>query len=220
MLIADLTKIPTLEALENSQVVSMDYAIDLPYSYSYLIENVIDVAHIHIAHNGVRGGGKREYAKPLNFKIIESSIEGIIAQYSSMGLENTKLKAASIKFIAPNLILYESNYQNSHLISGLALYAVPLSEEKCRLLYRKYSNFWSWKETCKPRWLEHWNQNKILEQDMNIIVGQHAEIERSGRSLQQLWLPIKTCDLLVLEYRKKNINCNLDRFNSLSYLSQ
>jgi phenylpropionate dioxygenase-like ring-hydroxylating dioxygenase large terminal subunit len=198
---ADFSIIPTIEAVEKPEVISMDYVIDLPYDQTYLIENVIDVAHIHIAHDGMRGGGKREYAKPIEFEILASSVVGIRSRYRSLGATN-KLVGASLDFIAPNLILYTSNYKNPDLISGLALYSLPLGVGRCRLIYRKYSNFWSWQEKWKPRWLEHWNQNTILEQDMNVIIGQYESIERSGESLKDLWLPLKTCDLLVIEYRK------------------
>jgi hypothetical protein len=37
---------------------------------------------------------------------------------------------------------------------------------------------------------------------MNVIIGQYESIERSQTNLKDLWLPLKTCDLLVLEYRK------------------
>jgi phenylpropionate dioxygenase-like ring-hydroxylating dioxygenase large terminal subunit len=197
----DLDAVPTIEAIDKPEVVSMDYTIELPYDSTYLIENVIDVAHIHIAHDGMRGGGKREYAKPIEFEILESSISGIRSSFRSLEATN-KLAGAIVEFIAPNLILYTSNYKNHNLISGLALYALPLGVGKCRLIYRKYSNFWARKERWKPRWLEHWNQNQILEQDMNVIIGQYENIERSQTSLKDMWLPLKTCDLLVLEYRK------------------
>jgi hypothetical protein len=35
-----------------------------------------------------------------------------------------------------------------------------------------------------------------------LIVGQQAEIERLGQSLKQVYLPLKTSDLLAIEYRK------------------
>jgi hypothetical protein len=54
----------------------------------------------------------------------------------------------------------------------------------------------------KPRWLEHLRQSKVLEEDLPQIVGQQAEIERLGQNLKKVYLPLKTSDLLVLEYRK------------------
>lgn len=204
--LANISDIPDIAALNNPGVISVDYAIDLPYDQTYLIENVIDVAHIHIAHHGLRGGGHRGYALPLEFDILEESVNGIRATYRSIGLnqnrDTAKTGTAHLDFIAPNLISYTSKYQNSELIAGLALYSIPLAKGKCRLLYRKYSNFYSWRERIKPKWLDHWNQNEILQQDMALIIGQYSEIERSQENAKDLWLPIKTSDTLVIHYRR------------------
>jgi phenylpropionate dioxygenase-like ring-hydroxylating dioxygenase large terminal subunit len=204
--LANLSDIPDIAALNNTGVISVDYSIDLPYDQTYLIENVIDVAHIHIAHHGLRGGGHRRYALPLEFDILEESVNGIRATYRSIGLnqnrDTAKTGTAHVDFIAPNLISYTSKYQNSALIAGLALYSIPLEKGKCRLLYRKYSNFYAWRERIKPKWLEHWNQNEILQQDMALIIGQYLEIERSQQNAKDLWLPIKTSDTLVIHYRR------------------
>lgn len=54
-----------------------------------------------------------------------------------------------------------------------------------------------------PPWLDHIViRNKILEGDLQLVVEQKAQIERSGQNLQQLYLPLKTSDTLVVEYRK------------------
>jgi phenylpropionate dioxygenase-like ring-hydroxylating dioxygenase large terminal subunit len=204
--LADAANIPTIPALAQADMVCMDYVIDLPYDQTYLIENVIDVAHIHIVHDGIRGGGKREMALPLEFSILENSVHGIKSQFRSLGLYSdqamSKINSAEVEFVAPNLIHYASNYKNPELVSGLALYSIPLASGSCRLLYRKYSNFYRWRERAKPRWLDHWTQNTILKQDMALIIGQYSEIERSGGNVKDLWLPLKTSDTLVIQYRK------------------
>lgn len=210
---ADETLIPGAAYDADAEVHSVTFQIDLPYDQTYLIENVIDVAHIHIAHHGVRGGGRREAAKPLDFQIHESGKSGIRASFRSFGLKREQdspaLGGATVEFVAPNLIRYASKYQDPGLIAGLDLYSLPMGKNKCRLLYRKYSNFTSAREKIKPRWLEHLTQCKILEQDMAVVVGQHAQIEREDTPLRDIWLPLKTSDRLVVEYRKW-----LDQFGS------
>ena len=190
---------------------SVTFQMDLPYDQTYLIENVIDVAHIHIAHDGVRGGGRRAAAKPLDFQILKSDVTGIRGTFRSVGRVreegNPALDGASVEFVAPNLIRYASKYHDPGLVAGLDLYSLPLGKNKCRLLYQKYSNFTSVRERIKPRWLEHLTQCTILEQDMAVVVGQHEQIERDGAQLRDIWFPLKTSDRLVLEYRKW-----LDRF--------
>jgi phenylpropionate dioxygenase-like ring-hydroxylating dioxygenase large terminal subunit len=198
--------IPAIDRLDEPGVISVDYVTDLPYDQSYLVENVIDVAHIHIAHDGVRGGGYRHLALPLEFDVLEDSVNGIKAEYRSIAPQRdaarSPLASAGIEFQAPGLVRYTSNYRNPQRIAGLALYSLPLGRGRCRLLYRKYSNFYSRRESWKPRWLEHWTQNTILRQDMDLIIGQYAAIERSGKDLRDLWLPLKSCDQLVIRYRK------------------
>jgi phenylpropionate dioxygenase-like ring-hydroxylating dioxygenase large terminal subunit len=205
-LAAESADIPTIGPLDAPGVTRVDYVTDLPYDQSYLVENVIDVAHIHIAHDGVRGGGHRHLALPLEFDVLQDSVHGIKAEYRSIAPERdgtrSPLASAGIEFRAPGLVHYISNYRNCNRIAGLALYSLPLGRGRCRLLYRKYSNFYSWRESWKPRWLEHWTQNTILRQDMELIIGQYAAIERSGKELRDLWLPLKSCDQLVIRYRK------------------
>jgi phenylpropionate dioxygenase-like ring-hydroxylating dioxygenase large terminal subunit len=207
---ADEALIPATPKLDQPEVTAVDFQIDLPYDQSYLIENVIDVAHIHIAHDGIRGGGFRHAAKPLEFDVLESSRNGIRSAFKSMGArESATLNRALVEFVAPNLIRYTSEYRNADRIAGLDLYSLPLGKSRCRLLYRKYSNFNSWRERFKPRWLEHWTQCTILEQDMGVVIGQHEHIERAQGRLGDLWCPIRTSDRLVIEYRKW-----LDRFGA------
>jgi phenylpropionate dioxygenase-like ring-hydroxylating dioxygenase large terminal subunit len=199
-------ELPLIAALDEPGVQHVDYVTDLPYDQGYLVENVIDVAHIHIAHDGVRGGGHRHLARPLEFDILEESAQGFKSTYRSIapGHEpaRSSLASAGLEFRAPGLVHYTSNYRNSSRIAGLALYSLPLGQGRCRLLYRKYSNFYSRRETWKPRWLEHWTQNTILRQDMDLITGQYAAIERSGQELREVWLPIKSSDQLVIRYRQ------------------
>lgn len=211
--LADETLIPGTNQDETADIYSVTFQMDLPYDQSYLVENVIDIAHIHIAHHGVRGGGHREAAKPLEFRIDESNVSGIKATFRSVGLERAKdspaLGGALVEFVAPNLVRFASKYQDPSLVAGLDLFSLPMGKNKCRLLYRKYSNFTSLRERIKPRWLEHLTQCKILEQDMAVVVGQHAQIEQNDIPLRDLWLPLKTSDRLVVEYRKW-----LDHFGS------
>jgi phenylpropionate dioxygenase-like ring-hydroxylating dioxygenase large terminal subunit len=205
---ADESLIPSSKKHDDESVFRVDFQIDLPYDQSYLVENVIDVAHIHIAHDGIRGGGFRAAAKPLEFDLEDSSITGIRSRYKTMGMpEHAVLKGALVEYVAPNLVRFTSEYRRDDLVAGLDLYSLPVGKSRCRLLYRKYSNFTSRRERRKPRWLEHLTQCTILEQDMAVVIGQHEHIERAQGRLGDLWCPIRTSDFLVLEYRKW-----LDRF--------
>ena len=203
--------VPLVRALDRPDVKSVDFAIELPYEQSFLIENVIDIAHIHVAHHGVRGGGHRDLAAPITFDLSEMTAEGFSAAFQSIDLEidsgQTPLRGAMVRFFAPNLVHYESIYEDPELVSGLALYSLPAGRNRCRLFYRAYTNFPRLRDRLRPRWLEHWTQCTILEQDMDVVLGQVEEILSSGKPPRRLWLPLKTSDALVVAYRKW-----LDRF--------
>ncbi|MEM9554065.1 MAG: Rieske 2Fe-2S domain-containing protein [Acidobacteriota bacterium] len=198
---------PLVDALDDEATRSIDFMIDLPYEQSFLIENVIDIAHIHVAHHGVRGGGHRDLAAPLEFEVSERRPEGFSASFRSVGLAlddagGAALRGARVAFVAPNLVHYESLYEDPTLRSGLALYSAPRGRDRCRLLYRAYNNFPRLRDRLRPRWLEHWTQCTILEQDMDVVQGQVDEMLRAGRPPRELWLPLKSSDALVIAYRR------------------
>ncbi|WP_295881131.1 Rieske 2Fe-2S domain-containing protein [uncultured Thiohalocapsa sp.] len=209
---ADEALLPLVDELDADGVTRVDFQMDLPYDQSWFIENVIDIAHIHIAHDGMRGGGHRHLAGPLQFDVLQNDARGIIARFRSdpgsdagrapSAPDQGPLEDARMEFHAPNLVRYRSVYRDRSRIAGLALYSIPLGRSRCRMLYRKFSNFTSRAERRKPRWLEHWTQCTILEQDMGVVVGQHATVEGADQPLKDLWLPIRSSDPLVLAYRR------------------
>ncbi len=191
--------IPTLADLENPIYVSTDYMRDLPYDQSYFIENVIDPAHIPISHDGIMG--KRDDAQPLEMEVVESSNKGICGRYKYTRTPNPSWNY--LDFIAPNLITYKINIVQKGWQGGVALYSIPLGKDRCRILLRNYGNFFTWKLKNMPLWLDHiLVRNKILEGDLQLVVQQKAQIERLGQNLKQVYLPLKTSDTLVIEYRK------------------
>ncbi|MCA8948346.1 MAG: Rieske 2Fe-2S domain-containing protein [Planctomycetes bacterium] len=205
---ADPAQIPTIDDLDRGDCHSIDFAIDLPYGQEFLVENVLDYAHIHIAHDGVRGGGHAALAGPLAFELAEAGPAGFSAHFGRAAdgrIETGSLDAARVAFVAPNLVHYWSVYGGSAgaaRIAGLGLYSLPLGQGRCRLLYRAYSNFTPWRDRVRPRFWEHGFQCHLLEQDMAVVTGQAANIARLREPLGKSWVPLKTSDALVLAYRK------------------
>ncbi len=205
---ADENLIPILPELEKSEFVQADFMLDLPYEQSYLIENVMDPAHVSISHHNTRGGGNRQNAQPLEMEVIQTSSLGIRGKWRGINQPNDSWKF--IDFIAPSLVLNTAYVQSKNWTFGLALYSLPVGKNRCRLLARGYRNFWKWDVKIRPRWLDHLNTNKILEQDLPLIVGQQQQIEKLAQNLKQTYFPLKTSDLLVIEYRKW-----LDKYGSI-----
>jgi phenylpropionate dioxygenase-like ring-hydroxylating dioxygenase large terminal subunit len=199
----DAAAIPVIDQVPWEQCRSIDFAIDLPYGQDFLIENVLDYAHIHIAHHGVRGGGHRDRARPLSFEVSEAGPAGFTARFGMDGQAGPDaLTGATVEFAAPNLVHYRSFYRDPARCSGLALYALPLGSGRSRLLYRAYHNFAPWRDRIRPRFWEHGHQCHLLEQDMAVLIGQADEIRRSGTTPSDMWLPLKSSDTLVLRYRQ------------------
>ncbi|WP_315785376.1 Rieske 2Fe-2S domain-containing protein [Fischerella sp. JS2] len=209
---ADEKRIPAIAELDKPETVSMDYMRDLPYEQSFLIENIIDPAHVFIAHDG--SDGNRKYAQPLDIEVVDNSVWGIYGKWRIAGESRGFFQNwQKLDFIAPNLVHYQFSAKNPDWSLGLAIYSLPLGKNRCRILLRRYRNFMTCPMQFMPRWFHHLRQNRILEEDMSVVVGQQAEIQRLGNSLKEIFLPLKTSDTLVIEYRKW-----LDKFGlSLPY---
>ncbi|ALF52302.1 (2Fe-2S)-binding protein [Nostoc piscinale CENA21] len=191
--------IPTIPELDKPGVFCTDYIRDLPYDQTYFIENVIDPAHVYISHDGVVG--KRENAQPLDLEVLDSSLSGIRGRWRSTRQPHQPWSL--LNFIAPNLVLYQSDNSNTGKFGGVVLYSLPLSKDRCRVFVRNYGNFFPWQMKLMPRWFDHiMIRNIILEGDLQIVVEQKRQIERLGKSLKEIYLPLKTSDTLVVEYRK------------------
>ena len=193
---ADEKLIPTVADLDDPTVASSDYMLDLPYDQFYFMENIVDPSHIYISHEATFKG--RKYAQPLEMEVIDVSVQGIQGRYRKTRTPNQNW--VNLNFIAPNLVTYRS--VNSDRIGGAALYSLPLGKGRCRIIIRNYHNFSTWKLKLQPRWFEHWYRNQFLEEDLSLVVGQQEQVERLGQSLKELYLPLKTSDVLVVEYRK------------------
>jgi phenylpropionate dioxygenase-like ring-hydroxylating dioxygenase large terminal subunit len=191
--------IPTIPELDKSGVFCTDYIRDLPYDQTYFIENVIDPAHVYISHDGIVG--KRENAQPLDIEAVDITSEGIRGRWR--GTQPPNQPWLIINFVAPNLILYKSGNANTGRVGGVVLYSLPLSKDRCRVFVRNYGNFFPWQIKHLPRWFDHIKvRNTVLEGDLQLVVEQKRQIERLQTNLKQVYLPLKTSDTLVIEYRK------------------
>ena len=194
---ADQNLIPTIPDLDKSEFRGTDFMMDLPYDQSYLIENVIDPAHVHISHHGSLGN--RKNAKPLEMEVIESSVKGIKSRYKYAETNNSNW--INLDFFAPNLVVYGFTFNNK-IRGGTALYSLPLGKGYCRLFLRGYSNFSNWITKLKPLWLSHWESGRILDEDSLFIMAEQNLFEHSNKTIKEIILPLKTSDILVIEYRK------------------
>ncbi|MBD2432030.1 MULTISPECIES: Rieske 2Fe-2S domain-containing protein [Fischerella] len=196
--IAEIESIPIVPVLDKPGYIHTDYMVDLPHDQTYLIENVLDPAHVSIIHHGSQGN--RKDAQPLEIEIIENSTRGIRAKWR--GTKKPDQVWHDVEFVAPNLVHNIINLGQRGWCVGLVSYGVPLGKGRCRLLFRGYRNFLPFTLQFQPRWFQHFKWNKILEQDFDVIARQQQQIEQLGKSLKEIYLPLKTTDTLVIAYRK------------------
>lgn len=194
---ADDESIPTIADLDKPGFVRSDYMSDRPYDQTYFVENVIDPAHFPISHDGSLSN--RKNAQPLEMEVLKTSVEGIQGRFRQK--RNANGNWINLDFVAPNLVKYRFEAMPG-FSGGTIIYSLPLGKGRCRVLVRNYQNFSTRKIKLKPRWLDHLLRNRVSEEDMPFIRGQQAHIEQSGKNPNSLYLPLKTSDTLVIEYRK------------------
>lgn len=196
--IREKTDIFHISDLDNPDCFLVDTVTDLPYDYTYLIENIADPSHVPISHDRTELGITRDAAKPLSMKIVENSARGIIGKYKNLTSNNW----STLTIYPPHFATYNFSNVQANFIMGFVFFAVPITWGKCRFFVRRYGNFYKKSFTMKPRWLEHLRQSKVLEEDLEFIVAQQEWVDKNNQHLQDLFLPLKTSDVFVLEYRK------------------
>lgn len=191
---------PGIDGLETEGVFQVDTATDLPFDHTFLVENLLDPAHVYISHDGTELNVRRTDAAPLDIEVLATSVEGIQGRFRRA--DRPQAPWTRIRFHAPMLVHYDFSNPAYGVVGGLGLYALPVAPGKSRILIRRYGTFFKRSFTLKPRWLEHLRQNKILEEDLEFIVAQDRFFQRSKQTIKTAYFPIKTCDTLVMEHRR------------------
>lgn len=196
--LADEQAIPTIPKLDEPGFFHTDKLTELPCDISYVIEHMLDPAHIHITHEGNQGN--RDKAQPLEMEIIERSTQGFRGRFREAQEPNATWK--SLDFIAPSLAHLHFPIPEKGWFFGQAFYFFPLGKGKCRILTRSYRNFATRPMKLMPRWWTHLKQNKIIEEDLAQLLAQQEAVEQVGEPVQNIYSPISTCDTFAMEYRK------------------
>ncbi|MEO1591672.1 MAG: Rieske 2Fe-2S domain-containing protein [Cyanobacteria bacterium J06632_22] len=191
---------PTVDEIDQEGVFKVDTATDFPFDHTFLVENLLDPAHVYISHDRTELGIRREDAQPLEMEVLSTSTAGISGRFRKAN--NSTAPWTAINFHAPMLVHYSFSNPAYGIVGGLALYALPVAYGHSRILVRRYGNFFKRPFTLKPRWLEHLRQNKILEEDLSFIVAQDRFFRETGQGTQSAYFPLKTCDTLVMAHRR------------------
>jgi phenylpropionate dioxygenase-like ring-hydroxylating dioxygenase large terminal subunit len=196
--LADETLIAHESNLDKKGMTCVDTLADLPFEQTFLVENFLDPAHVYFSHDRTELGIKRENAQPLEIEISVESAKGFKGRYRS----SKNAPWGKVEFVAPHIVRYIFGNQETGAIFGFVLYALPLTSHSSRVLVRRYGNIFPKLFKLKPRWLEHLRQNKVLEEDLFFIIAQQQYLSQSGKSIKDVYLPLKSSDTLLMEHRK------------------
>ncbi|KAL9178890.1 hypothetical protein ACHAXT_011863 [Thalassiosira profunda] len=187
-----------------------DFQIDLPYDHSYLVENLIDPAHIPISHDATPGGGKRENAQAYEMIVDAGSMStsGFTGRFRTATQREKDDPFIEVIYDAPGIVRQKGKPRGeaSPLRFGAALHCMPLSLGRSRLLFRAYFTgippLLKLLITMKPQFLANLNSCKILEQDAGLITTQEDHFRRTGGALKDDYILLSSSDTFVKAYRQ------------------
>ncbi|BDA47256.1 Protein TIC 55, chloroplastic [Coccomyxa sp. Obi] len=197
------------------------YMRDLPYSYDFLVENLIDPAHVNYAHNGVIGSRNTPTAgyyeispTPLPDPTFEFPLEhpsdGISMEIVSKFMG--RRTAYKIQFIAPAIVRYYfPKYFGETNDAQMWMTAVPTAPGRCRCLWWFFqpstgSSKRLQKVAARPVWQDHMTRNLVFDGDNVFLHGADrlaaaAEKETGSRWKGSYFMPAQA-DRMVVEFRK------------------
>jgi nitrite reductase/ring-hydroxylating ferredoxin subunit len=186
-----------------------DFMIDLPYDHSYLVENLLDPAHIAISHDRTPGGGRRENAAAYEMHVDEDSInsQGFTGHFRLASDKDRSF--TNFTFEAPGIVRnkFSGSLNGNPFTFEAGLHCMPVALGRSRLFFRVYNRGLPWIAnfilSLKPTWLRHLNSCKVLEQDVGLITTQEDHFARHpDRMLKDQYILIKSSDTYVEAYRK------------------
>ena len=187
-----------------------DFQIDLPYDHSFLVENLLDPAHIPISHDRTPGGGKRENAQAYEMLVDPESVgpDGFRGRYRTAAQRDAGGPFVDVVFEAPGTIRQRGKPRgdDSDFRFGAALHCMPLALGRSRLLFRAYFTglppMLRFLISSKPKFLQNLNSCKILEQDAGLITTQEDHFARTGRRIADDYILLSSSDVFVGAYRR------------------
>jgi len=173
----DTSDIPIVPELDDGAV-TLDVARDFPYDYSLLVENLLDVGHVHFTHHATIS--RRENAPITTLQVKNRGKYGFEGSQD----RNVPGRRTSV-FQAPAFLRHTIDRQeeNGSLLL-IVVYAVPVSPGHCRLLNRQVfklkSSFAMGIISRLPGWVFHPSNNVILEDDVIFLHRQMEEFVSTG----------------------------------------
>lgn len=156
------------EIEENREEWTMGSAVrDLPYDFTTLLENVLDVSHVPFTHHGTVSN--RKNACPVDLQVSDESILGFRGVWP-LGPRNGYYGPQTTRFAPPNLMVHGLwCYDKRGFDTLTVVYAVPIAPGRCRVISRFPFRFKSSLPRTLfpliPGWIAHPGANTTLEDD-------------------------------------------------------
>ncbi|KNA22693.1 hypothetical protein SOVF_032100 [Spinacia oleracea] len=211
-------KPPFLPELDDPSYSNIVTNREINYGYEFLLENLMDPAHLPYAHYGIletptpKVKADREGGRPLNLGIKHMDINGF----------STELEGSSGNFFAPCFFYYYpftppengsvssavANKDSSGSMSTqkrpvLVFICIPVSPGKSRLIWSVPRNFPVWIDRIIPRWVLHLTQNLIVDSDLYLLHVEERKMMEFGPTNWQkaCFVPTKS-DGVLIGYRR------------------
>ncbi|GAQ77973.1 translocon at the inner envelope membrane of chloroplast TIC55 [Klebsormidium nitens] len=200
---ADESKLPYWNDLDMEGFRVDSHIHDLPYDSGILLENLMDPAHIPISHDKTDPNGRREDAQALWFDVTERTDRGFAG-----GFGMTKPRADGTvpgftgRFVAPCVFNSRREWvdkKGNKVVSLALILCPPTGQGKSRLIIRFGSTL---KMPPIPKFFIHSIGCKVFEQDMGLLSSQNELLVKANQGVKDLYLPLKSSDGWVIEYRK------------------
>ena len=158
---------------------------ELPYSFDFLVENLMDPAHIPYAHHKLQS--TRDDGSPIVMKQMLSNFTTVEVSFSDKTLNRTRDAYAS--FHRPSFFHY-GEYSGEGIdeptgkksrVPQLEIFCVPVSAGKSRVLFT-----FSFSDSVKiPHFLDHAGLNRFLNSDVWLHDTEREVVRRKDAGLAE-----------------------------------
>lgn len=209
--------------LDHPDYLVTDVYMEAPYNMFLQIENLLDPAHIHFVHNGFQG--RKANACPLKVHDVVSTDDEISGHIQHIGRND--MPRLHIRFLPHRSMVDVSIFSpyNDDLVRKNIIFMSAIDEKRCNVMFRDVA--------VKKNVLDHPNPfvenhlkllfqpafvdahfpivnrqvvDKILEQDVNVLIGQQINMESIGKAdlsyLDATYVLPSESDRLIVEFRK------------------
>ncbi|CAM6098455.1 unnamed protein product [Calypogeia fissa] len=192
---------------------------DVPYSYESLIENLLDPAHVPFAHHKLQG--RRESAKPLNFRVEKVEITGFRGSTGdNQPIYFVAPCMSKMDYILPpprppkghpwalklrELIMSKgSGSENVKRQLSIIFIGVPLTPDKSRVFFVFPRNFAKSPYKWTPKWWNHLVHMTVLDSDNVLLHLMERRLQERGgmAKVEKLFYCPTASDAFVIAYRK------------------